>query len=255
MPALDDATGNLVVRLAYDGPPLAGKTETLRSLGRLMDRPVESLDEAYGRTLWFDWMRYDGGLFDGAPIECEVVALPGQTALEERRRVLLAGADTIVFVADCSPPGQDATRAALARYGSWRATRRDPPALVVQANKRDVAGAWGPTQLRTELDLPHDVPVVETIATDARGVRRAFVTAVGRAVQRAHAHRAANGTLPRAEGPRSSAQLRDRMEGRPPPPPVTGHEQPTGRAPTGLRLPAPVVAAPARPDRRTETTW
>jgi signal recognition particle receptor subunit beta len=183
MPELDRDTGRLLVRIAFDGPPLAGKTATLRSLGDLLDVPVESMDEAYGRTLWFDWMRYLGGMYDGRPIDCEVVSVPGQRALERRRRRILAEADAVVFVVDASPGGHEASLQAWRRFVAWRASRRHPPGVVVQANKRDLAGAWDADDVRHALDLPEEVVVVESVATDSTGVRRAFVFAVREAIR------------------------------------------------------------------------
>lgn len=195
MPELDRDTGRLLVRIAFDGPPLAGKTATLRSLGSLLDVPVESMDQAYGRTLWFDWMRYLGGMYDGRPIDCEVVSVPGQRALDRRRRRILDKADAVVFVVDASPGGHEASLQAWRRFVAWRASRRLPPGLVVQANKRDLAGAWDADDVRRALDLPADVAVVESVATDATGVRHSFVFAVREAIKLTERARVEDGSL------------------------------------------------------------
>jgi signal recognition particle receptor subunit beta len=210
MAELDRDTGRLLVRIAFDGPPLAGKTATLRSLGNLLDVPVESMDQAYGRTLWFDWMRYLGGMYDGLPIDCEVVSVPGQRALERRRRKILDEADAIVFVVDASPGGHEASLIAWRRFVAWRASRRVPPGLVVQANKRDVDGAWDEAEVRRALSLPDDVAVVESVATDATGVRRSFVFAVREAIRLTERVRSEDGDLALG-GPRSSSRLLSRL--------------------------------------------
>lgn len=183
------------MRIAFDGPPLAGKTATLRCLGTLLDVPVESMDEAYGRTLWFDWMRYLGGMYDGRPIDCEVVSVPGQHALERRRRRILEEADAVVFVVDASPGGHEASMLAWRRFVAWRVSRAHPPGLVVQANKRDLDGAWDADDVRRALSLPDDVAVVESIATDSSGVRRAFVFAVREAIRLTERRRIEEGSL------------------------------------------------------------
>lgn len=209
MAVLDPESGRLVVRIAYDGPPLAGKTATLNSLGAALSTPVDSFEGAYGRTLWFDWMRYRGGLYEGHPIDCEVVALPGQRALEHRRRRLLGDADAIVFVADVSRPGQIPTVGAYQRLRDWVVRHDDVPVprVVVQANKRDLDGSWSAEELRRALHLDPSVPVVESIATDQVGVRHAFVFAVGAAVRRATEQRALHGVLPHGPGPRTGQDV------------------------------------------------
>ena len=206
MAELDRDTGRLLVRIAFDGPPLAGKTATLRSLGSLLDVPVESMDQAYGRTLWFDWMRYLGGMYDGRPIDCEVVSVPGQRALDRRRRRILDEADAVVFVVDASPGGHEASMQAWRRFVAWRAARPQPPGLVVQANKRDLAGAWDSDDVRRALSLPDEVAVVESVATDSTGIRRAFVFAVREAIRLTERLRQEQGVLPTGEA-RSAGQL------------------------------------------------
>lgn len=212
MPELDRDTGRLLVRIAFDGPPLAGKTATLRSLGTLLDVPVESMDQAYGRTLWFDWMRYLGGMYDGRPIDCEVVSVPGQRALDRRRRRILDEADAVVFVVDASPGGHEASLHAWRRFVAWRAARTHPPGLVVQANKRDLAGAWDADDVRRALSLSEEVAVVESVATDSEGVRRAFVFAVREAIRLTDRVRLENGSLAAGEA-RSSGRLLSALRG------------------------------------------
>src|SRR5690606_19480358 len=97
---LDVAGNATVIRVVYDGPPFSGKTTTLRALSADLARPLETPQEAAGRTLFFDWVDYTGGRFEGRPIRCQVVSVPGQRALRERRRRLLEDADAVVFVAD-----------------------------------------------------------------------------------------------------------------------------------------------------------
>lgn len=244
MPGLDRDTGRLLVRIAVDGPPLAGKTATLRSLGALLDVPVESMDEAFGRTLWFDWMRYLGGMYDGRPIDCEVVSVPGQQALERRRARLLEEADAVVFVVDASPAGQEASLAAWQRLVTWRSGRSLKPGLVVQANKRDLAGAWTADEVREALSLPGEVSVVESVATDSTGVRRAFVFAVREAIRLTERVRREQGTLAGA-APRTSRDVLVALQERP-----VAQADPPRPVPRGPRaLLSALWDAPAREGR------
>ena len=103
----------LVIRLVYDGPPRSGKTTSLAALGGGMARAVLSPAEEAGRTLYFDWLEYVGGSFEGLPIRCQVVSVPGQPELAARRFALLSAADAVVFVTDSTPEHLPATAAHL----------------------------------------------------------------------------------------------------------------------------------------------
>src|SRR5262245_2896865 len=114
MAVLDSDAGEIVIRVVYDGPPEAGKTTSLRALaGSLAQTAYTPEEDAGGRTLWFDWMEYTGGRFEGCRIRCQIVSVPGQAVLGERRRRLLAAADVVVFVGDSSAVGWQASRAYL----------------------------------------------------------------------------------------------------------------------------------------------
>src|SRR5262245_19461841 len=90
----------LVIRVVYDGPPMAGKTTSVRSLAGKLGSDVKAPEEVECRTLYFDWLDYTGGLFEGRRIRCQIVSAPGQATLASRRRRLLETADVVVFVSD-----------------------------------------------------------------------------------------------------------------------------------------------------------
>lgn len=108
MAMLDNESNTILVRIVYAGPPLSGKTQSIRSLagmllGRRADEATFSPGEAQGRTLYFDWVDYVGGLFKGRQVRCQIVSVPGQSALAERRRLILETADAVIFVVDSHP--------------------------------------------------------------------------------------------------------------------------------------------------------
>jgi hypothetical protein len=113
MATLDPRSDAIVIRVVYDGAPLAGKSTSVRALGQGVGGEVFSPAELGGRTLYFDWLDYTGGLFEGHRIRCQIVSVPGQALLAPRRRRLLESADAIVFVGDSTPAGFAADRAYL----------------------------------------------------------------------------------------------------------------------------------------------
>jgi len=186
---LDLERGVVVVRVAYDGPPMAGKTTSIRALGRSLVRHVETPQEIDGRTMFFDWMEYTAGVFEGHQIRCQVVSVPGQQHLAPRRKALLLAADAIVFVADTSSPeaaaesGESVTALAGVLQG-----RSPPVGVVVQANKRDAPAAIGIPMLRALMgNALSGVAITESVAHEAEGTRETFVLAVRLALDRVRA--------------------------------------------------------------------
>ncbi|MFZ5895104.1 MAG: GTP-binding protein [Myxococcota bacterium] len=191
MATIDDNRGVLVVRIVYDGPALSGKTTSLLALGRGVGKEVHSLAERDGRTLFFDWIDYVGGLFEGRQIRCQIISVPGQRELAHRRELLLDSADAVVLVLD--------TREHEWQFGlRWlqdtlrRCRAREPSAgVVLQANKRDAPDAVPRELLRESLRELPPVAVVESSATSGDGIREAFVLAVRLALDRVRALAAA----------------------------------------------------------------
>src|SRR5262249_60432522 len=106
MAVLDTTENEIVLRVVYDGPPESGRRTSLRALaGSLVQTLVTPEEDPNGRTLWFDWMEYVGGRFEGSQIRCQIVSVPGQRELDARRRRLLEGADAVVSVVDTAPGG------------------------------------------------------------------------------------------------------------------------------------------------------
>src|SRR5262245_41782476 len=142
MAVLDPRDDSVVIRIVYDGAPMAGKTTSVGALGRGLGAGVHSPAALDGRTLFFDWLDYTGGLFEGHRIRCQIVTVPGQATLAPRRRRLLETADVVVFVGDSSPEGFDADTRYLTALNSLLQSRSDPPIdIVLQSNKRDVPDA------------------------------------------------------------------------------------------------------------------
>jgi signal recognition particle receptor subunit beta len=139
---VDFAERQMTLKLVYYGPPLSGKTSNLRALhakvdtlnrGRLM-----TLDTRDDRTLFFDllpiFFRTSSFSF-----RIKVYTVPGQPVHEATRRVVLAGCDGVVFVADSSADQQDANRQSFGNLvANLHAFALDRVPIVVQYNKRDL---------------------------------------------------------------------------------------------------------------------
>jgi signal recognition particle receptor subunit beta len=187
MPFLDQQRDSLIVRIVYDGPPFSGKTTTLRALGAGSGRTVETPEEHDGRTLYFDWLDYTAGSFDGRPIRCQIVSVPGQRGLAKRRSTILQEADAVVFVADTGSLGMELSLKYAADLAAIIAHQEAPrPGVVVQANKRDAPDANSMVDVeRAFRSVGIEGSFVEATAHTGSGVREAFVCAVRLALVRA----------------------------------------------------------------------
>ncbi|MCY1013331.1 ADP-ribosylation factor-like protein [Nannocystis pusilla] len=177
----------IVIRVVYDGPGRAGKTTNVEQLARIFgNKPGNELQvhpAATGRTIYFDWFSFDGGMIDGHPLQVQVVTVPGHKSLDPRRAHILHTADVVVLVCDCAASGPDAAREMLDSLREHLATNARSVPLVVQANKQDLANAMSPQKLSAALGLGYDTPVVSAQASAGIGVRETAIGAIRAAVR------------------------------------------------------------------------
>jgi signal recognition particle receptor subunit beta len=183
---LDREREVIVIRVVYDGPPESGKTTSLRALAGSLGQTLHSPAEEYGRTLYFDWMDYTAGRFEGYKIRCQIVSVPGQRELSQRRWRLIKEADVVVFVGDSTSTRTVESLESLRELTRFLERTAAPPVGVIfQANKRDLANALPMDELRKLVCAGRpSVGVVESIAADGTGIREAFVFAVRLALDR-----------------------------------------------------------------------
>jgi signal recognition particle receptor subunit beta len=186
---IDRQRDEIVIRIVYDGPPLAGKTTTLQALcGMLAEKRRSELftpGQAEGRTLFFDWVDYLGGWFDGLQVRCQLVSVPGQRSLGSRRRLLLRDADVVVLVLDSSPAGAQAALEALQELRALVDRPGEPPVpIILQANKQDLPGAVSADAIRARVSEQALTAVVGSSAEQGTGIREVFALAVRLALDR-----------------------------------------------------------------------
>mgnify|MGYP001546011864 CR=1 FL=1 len=206
MAVVDHTDQALVLGVVYDGPPEAGKTTSVRALARGFGREAYTPEEHDGRTVYFVWLEHTGGRFDGAPIRCQIVSVPGQDRWLHRRLHLLERADVVVFVGDTSAPAWPATLTRLRDLKTRLEARSGPPVgIVFQANRRDAADAISLDVVRAQAGSER-VALVESVALDGTGVREAFVFAVRLALDRVREEQR-TGALPHSNVEGASEQL------------------------------------------------
>ena len=173
-------TRELTAKIVYYGPGLGGKTTNLQVLHDRLDPSTVgkllNLATQTDRTIYFDLLPVELGDIKGYKIRFQLATVPGQTAFNETRRVVLRGADGIVFVADSQwtmlPKNLE----------SWHNLKENLKAngvsfegipIVVQFNKRDLTDILSVDALQEALGLS-SYPFVEAVASAGRGVTETF---------------------------------------------------------------------------------
>jgi hypothetical protein len=175
--ALIDLPGRVIhLKIVYYGPERGGKTTNLRRIARVVPaadvarfRAIASPDE---RTIFADALPLDLGRVGGFHVTAELASVAGQPRYRQTRRIVLHGADGVVFVADASAARLEENRRSLdelfAIAGAPGKRFPDFP-LVLQYNKTDLPDALPPSALDRALN-PVDLPRIAAVAIDGSGV-------------------------------------------------------------------------------------
>jgi mutual gliding-motility protein MglA len=180
---VDFAERQLTLKLVYYGPPHSGKTSNLRALHGAVDKlnrgRLMTLDTRDDRTLFFDLLP----LFfrgSGFSFQIKVYTVPGQPVHEATRKVVLASADAVAFVADSSPDQREPNRQSWQNLGTnLKALDLAQVPVIVQYNKRDLPDAVALTELDRFGDPERRIH--EASAKLGQGVVETFFDLVGRA--------------------------------------------------------------------------
>ena len=99
------------LKIVYYGPGLSGKTTNLMYIYNKLDSSMRSelvsLSTKEDRTLFFDFMQLEIGEIKGKKPKFNLYTVPGQVYYSNSRRIILNGADGIVFVADSQKERND----------------------------------------------------------------------------------------------------------------------------------------------------
>ena len=187
MASVNALARELVFKIVYYGPGLSGKTSTLQYI-HAATRPehrgkMVSLATPVDRTLYFDFLPIRLPMVRGMGVRIQLFTVPGQVYYNATRKLVLTGADGLVFVADSQAGRVDANletlenlRANLAEHG--RSLASVPH--VLQHNKRDLNDVLPIEELDGMLN-EHRVLSFGTVATKGDGVFEAL-EAISKAV-------------------------------------------------------------------------
>jgi GTPase SAR1 family protein len=152
----------ITCKIVYYGPGRSGKTSNLQYIyGRVpQDRrgKMVSLATQSDRTLFFDFLPIDLGSISGFTTKFQLYTVPGQVYYNATRKLVLQGADGVVFVADSQARRFDENMESLQNLQENVLAEgmdiRDLP-LVYQYNKQDLPAdlIMNPSELDDSLNF------------------------------------------------------------------------------------------------------
>ena len=181
MPVVNYPGREITCKIVYYGPGRSGKTSNLQYVyarvpterrGKLVSVATEG-----DRTLFFDFLPLDLGTISGFATRFQLYTVPGQVYYRSTRRLVLQGADGVVFVADSQQCQVEENLESLRDLHEMLAEHgvdaRTMP-LVLQYNKQDL-----PRELimdARELDETLNFRAAPSFPADALGGTGVFET-------------------------------------------------------------------------------
>jgi len=249
------STKELTAKVVYYGAGLCGKTTNLQWIHEQL--PIKnkgkmlSLATEADRTLFFDFLPIELGTIRGMKTRVQLYTVPGQVFYNATRRMVLKGADCVVFVADSQDAMIEANADAMKNLReNLVANELDPDTipLVIQYNKRDLPNAAPLADLNKVLNT-RGVPFVEASAKSGKGVEETLKVAtqlVFKVLAAKYGNDAAGRPSEAIQRPASLAAKPVATPPPPPPPPAAAPSLPPPArvAPAAAPLPPPRAAAP-----------
>ncbi len=176
MTVINPLAREISAKVVYYGPGLSGKTTTLKHIysavkpqrrGDLVTLATEG-----DRTIFFDFLPLHVKEVQGMGVRFQLYTVPGQVFYEATRKLVLSGADGVVFVADSQPGAAQANRESLAdlrRNLDEHGVDVASFPIVFQWNKRDLSNVRDARELGEDLNWL-GAPEFATSATRGDGV-------------------------------------------------------------------------------------
>jgi len=174
------ATKEIVAKIVYYGPALCGKTTNLQHVYTRLNPKKRgkmiSLATEADRTLFFDFLPMELGTVQGFKVRFQLYTVPGQVFYSSTRKLVLKGADAVVFVADSQAEILDKNIESIEDMKvNLIDNNLDPDSIpiVFQYNKRDLNGIMEIDDLEKHINY-RGTPYTEAVAVDGSGVMETF---------------------------------------------------------------------------------
>ena len=187
MALVNHQTREINAKIVYYGPGLCGKTTNIHMIyhriapgqrGKLISLATET-----DRTLFFDFLPVELGTIKNYKVRFHLYTVPGQVFYNATRKLVLKGADGVIFVADSQRAMLDANLESITNlrdnFNEQGIDLSDFP-MVIQYNKRDLPDILSVEELNAAMN-PRFVSFYEAVATTGEGVLKTF-TAISKLV-------------------------------------------------------------------------
>jgi mutual gliding-motility protein MglA len=177
------------IKIVYYGPGRCGKTTNLQYIfqnsRRYMIDEMVSIKTKGDLTLFFDFVPMGLGKIKGCETRVQLYTVPGQVKYASTRKLVLKGADGVVFVADSMrvrhEQNIDSLKDLAQNLKDYGINIFQFP-LVMQYNKRDLADAGVPLMTVEEMNQLYNrqlkAPHFAGSATGGTGVNDTFKAAL-----------------------------------------------------------------------------
>ncbi|HSU17918.1 GTPase domain-containing protein [Longimicrobium sp.] len=176
MSLVNYSTREITSKIVYYGPGRSGKTTNLQYIygqvpedrrGRMVSLATET-----DRTLFFDFLPLDLGTISGFQTRFQLYTVPGQVYYDATRKLVLQGADGVVFVGDSqraqAEENVESFRNLQVNLLEQGVDPRQIP-IVLQYNKRDLPDVMSVEEMDDLLNY-RDLPRYEARALAGAGV-------------------------------------------------------------------------------------
>lgn len=232
MVQINFARREVICKVVYYGPGMSGKTTNIEQIHlkapQMSKGQLTSIATEGDRTLFFDFLPLDLGEIAGMRTKFQLYTVPGQVFYNSTRKLVLQGADGVVFVADSDPEKMVGNLESLKNLEEnlreLGLNIKSIP-LVIQFNKRDLPGASSVDEMGRQLNAVN-ARIVEAVAFKGEGVMQTLKELAKKVIDRL------NETIPSSS---TAAQ-------KPTPVPVSEQSVPVPSAPAREPSRQPVAA-------------
>lgn len=180
MALINYTSKEITLKIVYYGPGLSGKTTNLQYLhsriapdrkGKLLSLATET-----DRTLFFDFMPVTLGKVGDFTVKFQLYTVPGQVRYNATRKLVLKGADAVVFIADSQTALREQNMESYENMiENLEGNNLDPNdiPIVIQYNKRDLDDVMSINTLNRDVN-PAGHKTVSAEAVNGKGVDETF---------------------------------------------------------------------------------